>query len=60
MAGDKDKAFRWLERGIAIGNRNHRWLKIDPNLEHLRSDPRYIEILRKARSEAQKLKVHFR
>ena len=60
MAGDKDKAFRWLERGIAIGNRNHRWFKVDPNFEHLRSDPRYVEILRKARSEAQKLKAHFR
>jgi serine/threonine protein kinase len=59
MAGNKDEAFQWLERGIAIGNRNYRWFELDPNLEHLRSDPRYSEILNKAHREAEKLKVHF-
>lgn len=56
MAGDKDEAFRWLERGIAIGNRNHRWIGVDPNLENLRDDPRYDVIIEKARCEALKLR----
>jgi len=58
MAGDRDEAFLWLERGIAIGNRNYRWFEVDPNMESLCSDPRYVEILKKARSEADRLKVH--
>jgi serine/threonine protein kinase/Tfp pilus assembly protein PilF len=59
MAGQKDEAFRWLEQCIAIGNRNYRWFERDPNLEPLRSDPRYVEILEKAQREAEKLKSHF-
>jgi len=59
MAGEKDEAFRWLERCIEIGNRNIRWFEVDPNLENLRSDPRYVEILKKARKEAEKLKAKF-
>jgi hypothetical protein len=59
MAGNKHEAFQWLEQGIAIGNRNYRWFELDPNLEHLRSDPRYVEILKKAHREAEKLKAHF-
>jgi TolB-like protein/Tfp pilus assembly protein PilF len=59
IAGQKDEAFRWLEQGIAIGNRNYRWFERDPNLEPLRTDPRYVEILEKAQREAQKLKTHF-
>jgi serine/threonine protein kinase len=60
MAGEKDEAFRWLERSIALGNCNHRWFEVDPNVESLRSDSRYPEMLKKARNEAEKLKVHFR
>lgn len=58
MAGDKDEAFRWLERGIAIGNRNYRWFEIDPNMKSLRSDPRFREILVKTHNEAEKLRTH--
>jgi len=59
MAGEKDEAFRWLERCIEIGNRNIRWFEVDPNIENLRDDPHYVEILKKARNEAEKLKAHF-
>lgn len=59
MASEIDEAFRWLERGIALGSRNHRWFEIDPNLQNLRGHPRYAEILGKARSEAEKLRAHF-
>jgi tetratricopeptide (TPR) repeat protein len=59
MAGNKDEAFQWLEQGIAIGNRNYRWFELDPNLEPIRSDTRYAEILEKAHREAEKLKTNF-
>jgi DNA-binding SARP family transcriptional activator/TolB-like protein/Flp pilus assembly protein TadD len=46
ILGDKDSAFFWLERaecvlGCQVSLRAYRWL--DP----LRSDPRYVELLRK-------------
>ena len=59
MAGNKDEALKWLEHGIAIGNRNYRWFKLDPNLEPIRSDTRYAKILKKAHREAKKLKTNF-
>jgi TolB-like protein/DNA-binding winged helix-turn-helix (wHTH) protein/Tfp pilus assembly protein PilF len=45
--GDNDRAFYWLEESY-----NHRadlfhWLKTDPMLKSLRSDPRYFDLLRR-------------
>jgi hypothetical protein len=45
--GDKDKAIHWLnqaylQRDDGLGN-----LRIDPNWEMLRSDPRFQDLLRK-------------
>ena len=58
MAGDKDEAFRWMERAIELGNRNYRWFAIDPNIENLRKDPRFAEILEKAEKAARKLEKY--
>jgi serine/threonine protein kinase len=55
MAGDMDEAFRWLDRCLEIGFRNHRWFAIDPNLDNLRDDPRFPEIMEKARKESAQL-----
>ncbi len=52
LAGEADEGFHWLERGIEIGNRNHRWFSFDPNLKRLREDPRFARVLSKARGEA--------
>jgi TolB-like protein/DNA-binding winged helix-turn-helix (wHTH) protein/cytochrome c-type biogenesis protein CcmH/NrfG len=50
--GDKDRAFYWLGQGV-----NHHqmavtdildWLKVDPQLAPLRSDPRFNDLLRRA------------
>jgi tetratricopeptide (TPR) repeat protein len=50
-AGNKDKAFEWLEKSF----QNHeRWfvnLKFDPQFESLRNDPRFAELVRKANME---------
>lgn len=51
-AGDKDRAFYWLEqaykdRGRAIFALSMIFLNTDPGLDPLRSDPRYKDLLRR-------------
>jgi serine/threonine-protein kinase len=45
--GDKDAAFRWLERAFAERDAGLGNLQIDPNWEPLRSDRRFQELVRR-------------
>jgi Flp pilus assembly protein TadD len=45
LEGDADEAFKWLERSIALGNENRTCFEHDPNLERLRRDPRFQELM---------------
>jgi len=45
--GDLDKAFEYLEQAYKTHNGWLFQLKVDPNADHLRSDPRYAPFLRK-------------
>jgi len=45
--GEKDKAFAWLDKGYSELNGRMGFLKIDPQWESLRSDPRYTAMLQK-------------
>ena len=47
LIGDKDRAFKWLERAIKLGNENEPWFKSDKNLQSLREDPRFLDLLDK-------------
>jgi tetratricopeptide (TPR) repeat protein/TolB-like protein len=47
LEGERDLAFEWLERAIALGNENKLWFESDPNWERLRDDPRFQELMRK-------------
>jgi len=40
-----DDAFDWLRRSIALGNSNKFWFEHDPNLQALREDARFAEML---------------
>jgi serine/threonine-protein kinase len=55
MMGEKDDAFKWLERAIALGNENKLWFESDRNLESLRSDPRFIELMQKIETQTEAL-----
>jgi len=44
--GEKDQAFEWLDRAHNERDENYIHLKVDPRLDDLRSDPRFIERLR--------------
>jgi TolB-like protein/Flp pilus assembly protein TadD len=46
---DKDQAFEWLERGFAAHDTDLDLLKVGPEFEPLRSDPRYQSLLARMR-----------
>lgn len=45
--GQKDEAFAALERGVAERDGYLTWLKVEPALDPLRSDPRFADLLRR-------------
>ena len=46
LLGKKDEAFRFLEKAYE-GRAGIVFLKVEPQLDNLRSDPRYVELLRR-------------
>ena len=45
--GEKDQAFQWLERGYQDRAFDMPYLKVDPLIDSLRSDPRFEDLLRR-------------
>ncbi len=43
--GDREKTFYYLEKAYADRSSSMPWLKAEPRLDVLRSDPRYVELL---------------
>jgi hypothetical protein len=43
----KDEAFAWLEKSFAAQDKGLTYLKIDPCLDPLRSDPRLNDLVRR-------------
>jgi len=43
--GDKDEAFRWLDRAASEMAGSVQTVKVDPLLDPIRSDPRYAALL---------------
>lgn len=46
--GEKDTAFRWLQKANEQNDPSMGSLKVDPMLDPIRSDPRYLDLLKKA------------
>ena len=45
--GDRDDAFAWLERSYAMRQSDLVSIKIDPALDGVRDDPRYLDLLKR-------------
>ena len=45
--GEKDQAFEWLEKAYEERDQGLLFLKVGPDLDPLRSDPRYQDLLRR-------------
>lgn len=47
LLGDKDLAFKWLNKAIKLGNQNRPYFENDTNVASLRVDPRWAELMEK-------------
>lgn len=47
LLGDKDLAFKWLNRAVKLGNQNRPHFEHDKSLDSLRDDPRFAELMAK-------------
>jgi len=47
--GDKDSAFNWLNKACLERDSGVIWLKVDPTLDNLRSDPGFSQLLKNMR-----------
>ncbi|MEP6920512.1 MAG: protein kinase [bacterium] len=45
--GEKDLAFEWLEKAIEARSEHMGWLRVDPRMDPLRSDPRFTALVRR-------------
>ena len=53
LEGEREEAFKWLERSRALGNENRPCFEHDPNLSRLRDDPRFQQLLLKITPQRQ-------
>ena len=47
LADERDEAFEWLQRSVALGNENKPWFERDPNWARMREDARFGELIHK-------------
>jgi eukaryotic-like serine/threonine-protein kinase len=47
LLGEKDQAFAWLEKAYAEKSGFLHYLKVSPDFDSLRSDPRYADLLKR-------------
>jgi len=50
--GEKEDAFSWLDKAFEERSNNLVYLKVDPALDNLRTDPRFGEFLRRLNRKA--------
>jgi hypothetical protein len=46
-AGEREQAFAWLEQAYQERSAALIWLKVEPQFDALRTEPRFVELLRR-------------
>jgi len=57
LEGERDDAFKWLERAISLGREDRAWFEVDPDWEPLRNDPRFQSLMNKIEAGRQETDV---
>lgn len=47
LLGEKDAAFKWLNKSVKLGNQNRPFFERDKRLDSMRDDPRWQELMEK-------------
>jgi len=55
--GDNDQAFLWLEKAFDERNEMVTWLRVQPELDSLRSDPRFMDLLQRVGLEPKHFEI---
>jgi tetratricopeptide (TPR) repeat protein len=45
--GNHDKTFEWLEKAYGERSRSLQWIEVQPTMDGIRSDPRYLDLLQR-------------
>jgi serine/threonine protein kinase/tetratricopeptide (TPR) repeat protein len=48
LLGDRDRALEWLAKSEAVRTTNFNYVLVEPRLDSIRSDPRFIRLVKKA------------
>jgi serine/threonine protein kinase/tetratricopeptide (TPR) repeat protein len=60
IRGETDRAFEWLDRAVEYGDPNLTIVAVDPTLDSLRGDPRWLPFLRRiGRAPEQLAEIEF-
>ena len=47
LVGEKDLAFKWLNKAVKLGNQNRPHFEHSRNLDPIRDDPRFADLMAK-------------
>jgi hypothetical protein len=45
--GENDKGFEWLERSYSRREVGFPWITVEPDFDGVRTDPRYLDLLKR-------------
>jgi tetratricopeptide (TPR) repeat protein len=45
--GNNDETFEWLEKAYSERSRSLQWIEIQPTMDRIRSDPRYLDLIQR-------------
>ncbi len=56
IEGNKEEAYKWLQKAIDTGWRDYRYAQIDPLLENLRDDDRFKQMMAYVKAQVEEMR----